>query len=71
MAKKFYENPYTQGKGSPIDEGNFDFPTLTHRDHKSLNRKVSKSEIKITMFQMDGLKPLGPDGLSSCFYQQN
>lgn len=67
LAKEFYENLYKAGNCIPIDEGKFDFPTLNHNDHKSVNKKVSKPEIKATLFQMDGLKALGHDGLPPCF----
>lgn len=63
LARDFYINLYTAEsiKESTILYSNF--PHISLVDIRALNHTMSKSEVKIAMFQMAPNEALGPDGL--------
>lgn len=45
-------------------------PKLSQQQIVDLQRLVSKKEVKGVVFQMDGLKAPGPDGIPASFFQK-
>lgn len=70
MVTEFYESLYRRDHNVVPYPNSWRFPTLNHNDLRWLNRGVSNLEVKNALFQMDGQKTLGPDGVSACFLQK-
>lgn len=67
MARSYCVNLYIAEDALLRGNHVFNFPKLSHREIRSLNRQVCETEIKKALFQMALLKALGPDGLPPIF----
>lgn len=70
MARSYYVDLYTAGNVVDYRPHEWTFPSLTHSDKRWLNRAVSPLEVKQALFQMDGRKSPGADGILAGFFQR-
>lgn len=70
MARQYYLNLYSARAVDECQPSRWNFPPLNHHDKRWLNREVSTREIKQTLFQMDGRKAPGANGIPADFYQK-
>lgn len=70
MDTDFYVALYKGIHSAFLDPLKWSFLGLHQRDKRWLKRGVTRMKIKTALFQMDGNKTLGPDGISAVFLQK-
>lgn len=68
----FYHDLFTSSNSSTIASCLDNLDTCVTNDmNQLLMTEFTKLEVKEAIFKMNSLGPLGPDGFSACFYQNN
>lgn len=70
MARKFFKEVYTMDPQVKCQPNTWSFPHLNHSDLRWLNRLVGEGEVKVALFQINGRKAAGEDGISGLFLQK-
>lgn len=70
LATAYYETLYTATPTRLPQVASWSFPPLWRQDLRWLNRGVTELEVKRDVFQMDGRKASGPDGVNATFFQK-